>query len=647
MYAKRSSVQLLLFVMGVCLPPGASSCRAIAATVQQQVVSDFRAGEEAMRSGQYIHAVAEFKAVLHLDPTLPQARVNLGLADYMLGDYQESAIEFEETLREKPGLLPANLFLGIDYLRLGSADRALPPLQRAVRLAPLNLQAEHALFECDVALGDYLGAASRLHTILLLDPEKEDSLLRLGQGYLDIAKRLAPTIAHNPAWAHRLGGDLLVDSGSLGDAARQYQRALRLDPRQGGLHVILGKIYLSQGNTEAAEKEFQLALKRDPDCVRAYLGLAGVALAQGHADWALDYATGAWKICPSCLGERPTFALAAPSRESALSLLNQLEAPPARPAKEFLIALLARQAGDSLRSQQATSAFQADLDQRMKTETRQPSVSPGPEVCREEQYDACIAYLYSRQTLSPSENLTLGKALLALGNDEPAAMAFARVLGQDPESIEAMYWLCRVSIALADRSFRGLTTAFPDSWQVHLLRAETLRLRQEDGEAIQECQRAAALKPTDPELHDALGALYLDQDAPDKALPELEKAIGLDPSRARTLYLLGRLYVAKHDWRRAISDLRRALRLNPSLVEAHSLLGRAYLHAGNAAAAVPQLELAAPSDHYGDIHYLLFQAYRNLGKPRLAQKALTQSQALRKRSVAIDRAKIVSTVPDP
>jgi tetratricopeptide (TPR) repeat protein len=82
--------------------------------------------------------------------------------------------------------------------------------------------------------------------------------------------------------------------------------------------------------------------------------------------------------------------------------------------------------------------------------------------------------------------------------------------------------------------------------------------------------------------------------------------------RTRALYLLGRLYVEKKDNEKALPYLQRALRLKPDFMEANSLLGTVYLRLGQFAEAIPKLEKAAPSDHYGNVHYQLYLAYRKL-----------------------------------
>src|SRR5207248_3361604 len=96
--------------------------------------------------------------------------------------------------------------------------------------------------------------------------------------------------------------------------------------------------------------------------------------------------------------------------------------------------------------------------------------------------------------------------------------------------------------ALGAEAYAQLEESFPDSWRTHQLRAEGFALRQDLDGAIKEYQAALQLRSNEPELHEALGQLYLDNHSDAKAQIELQKALEPDPSRTHALFLLGRLY---------------------------------------------------------------------------------------------------------
>src|SRR5579871_6204259 len=71
---------------------------------QPDIEAGFRAGQAALRQGDFPRAVEQFKRVLALDPTLVEAKVNLGLAYQSLLDYDAAARNLAPALRERPNL---------------------------------------------------------------------------------------------------------------------------------------------------------------------------------------------------------------------------------------------------------------------------------------------------------------------------------------------------------------------------------------------------------------------------------------------------------------------------------------------------------------------------------------------------------------
>jgi tetratricopeptide (TPR) repeat protein len=252
-----------------------------------------------------------------------------------------------------------------------------------------------------------------------------------------------------------------------------------------------------------------------------------------------------------------------------------------------------------------------------------------------------VLRFWLRRSVGPHPTLCgLGRALFLLRQKEPASDAFAAVLQENKKDVEAAYWLTLSYLRLGDTCFDELAAAYPDSWRAHELKGEAFGIRQADKEAIGEFRITARLHPDDAEIHEALGDLLLRQNEPAEANSELETALQLNPSAPRSLYLLGSLYVNKREPTKAIPYLETALRYDPSLTEARPVLGKAYLKVGKPDRAIAQLEQSSPIDRYGDLHYLLYEAYRDDGKPELAAQALARSQELRRKSAEDDQSKI-------
>lgn len=625
---------LLLFA---ALSPNLSQCQ----TSEDQIAEDFRAGQLAMQKGEFLRATEDFKKVLALDPTLVEAQVNLGLAYHSLSEYELAVRYLAKALRERPNLLAPNVIVGMDYMKLASPEKAIPFLQRALKLDPSNPEAHQALASCYLRQENFRGAAEEFRQLAALDPDKSEAWFKLGHEYLDLSARLAyrgARLYRDSAWGHRFLGDLLFQRGRWDESANEYQKALTIDPQQPGLHTCLGQGLLHGGHLDKADAEFHLELNGDSSYQLAWLGLAELAVIKGEASAALENVQKTWNISPEFLALQRDFPTIDLNRDIASSAVLNLRMAPESPAKHFLVSALDLVAGENRSAAEQWKAFQNDL---IASQAAAGERKKSDGACRLRHYSACASWLQNQKALTDSQHLLLGKTQFALRQYDSAAESLTRVQGTTKENAEASYWLSRTYQALGTGAYSQLEESFPDSWRTHQLRGEGAALRKNYDEAAKEFKLALQIRGDSPELHEALGELYLDMHSDPDAQSELERTLALDSSRSRALYLLGRLYVQNHENDKAVPYLQKAVRLQPDLSEASSLLGTAYMRLGRVADALPNLQNAAPFDHYGNVHYQLYLAYKKLGEDQLAQKALARSHDLRRSSLEHDQALIM------
>ena len=611
---------------------------------EQSLEDSFRAGQAALKQGDYTHAVEEFKKVLAIDPTLLEAEVNLALAYQSLSEYDLAVPHLSKALRERPSLISLNVIVGMDYLKLGSPEKAIPFLQHALKIDPSSRDAHEAMSLLYLGQEKYQAAAEEFRRIAVLDPDKAGAWFKLGHEYLDLAARLAyrgARLYRDSAWGHRFLGDLLLQRSRWEDAIQEYKKALAVDPKQPGLHTSIGEGFLRAGKLQEAEKEFQLELKLDSRNESAWLDLSNLQLLEGKPRDALDSIEKIWRISPEFLNLRPEYPSVELTSDTVNASLSGVTDPPEGLAKHFFRAALYAAANNSAISDQEWKLFQANFSRWQKASSSLPKTPGDQDPCKAHLYSRCIASLSAAKHLTASSRLLLGRAYFTLQQYERAASALALVHGETTDEAQASYWLERTYQALGGQAYAQLEAGFPDHWRSHQLRAEGYALRRDQDDAVKEYQAALQLSPTEPELHEALGEFYLDNRNDEDAATELEKVLSLDPLRTHTLYLLGRLYVQRRENEKAVPYLERALRLQPNLAEASSYLGTAYVHLGEFDKAVPRLEKAAPLDHYGNVHYQLYLAYHKLGQTELAQRALARSQDLRRSSLERDQALIL------
>lgn len=634
---------LVLFLLGLLALWAPRSKAGEEPSIEARLVSHFRAGKGAIQAGDSERAVKEFGEVLRLNPALVEARANLGLAFYTLGEYDSAATELTKVIRERPSLAGSNLFLGLSYLKLSLPEKAIPPLKRVLQSDRSNLEARRALASCYLAQSHYREAAREFRALFDLQTDRTEGWYQLGKDYLKISTQLAALMAseyRESAWTHRLAGDVLALREAWKDALGEYRQALEAEPEQAGLRASLGLAYLRQGEAGEAEAAYLEELHRDRHNAQALLGLLELSLVRGDTASALRRMEQLLNISSDLpMLHRRLLSIPLSSEQSGALADRILEVPSGWP-KHLLLALLYKAASLPEKAEEFIQLFEKAGEPTSPAAARQKEPVPGAQACRDHRYETCAAWLQSKPRLEVSDFMLLGRAQLGLNQLAEATEAFGSALAAGKDNIEATYWLVRIYQTLADESFQRVEELSPDSWRVHQLRGEAHKLRQAYDEAVKELRLAIQLRPNEAELYESLGHAYLLKSSYEEARGQLEKALQLDPSRARVLFLLGRLLLNQRDEEKAIVYLQKALRRDPSLLEARASLGTAYRRMGQAALAVPELERAASQDFYGDMNYQLYLAYRDLSKEELAQKALARSQQLRRSSVARYRARI-------
>lgn len=623
-------------------------------TSEEQLERSFHAGQQALQQREFARAAEDFKNVLALDPTLLEAQVNLGLAYQGLLEYELATRYLVKALHERPDLLGPTVIVGMDYLKLDSPEKAIPFLQRALKMDPSNRDAREALASSYLSQEDFRNAADQFRQSALLNSDKSEAWFKLGHEYLDLAARLAYRGSHlyrESAWGHRFLGDLLFQRERWQEAIDEYQKALASEPQQPGLHTSSGYAYVRAQKLEEAETEFRRELQlgsKDDSPIHSrnelgWLGLANLQLARTQARAALESLRKVWEISPEFLAVQRDFPSIELSQETARALMSGVQDAPDGAAKHFLLAGLLAAINKGTLADREWESFQSDFSAWQQTSNAIAGGESVQDSCNAHRYSRCVDSLKARKRLTDSERLLLGKTYFRLQQYEPAADALTQVHGTAAENAEASYWLERTYQAQGAEVYARLEESFPDSWRTHQLRAEGYALRADLRDALKEFQAALESGPNEPDLHEALGELYVEHVDYDAAQSELQKTLALDPSRTHALYLLGRVYVEEKDTEKALPYLERAVRLRPDLAEANSLLGTAYLRLGQFANAITSLEKAAGSDHYGNVHYQLSVAYRKLGQPDRAKRELARSQDLRRGYLEHDQAVIMGS----
>jgi len=171
----------------------------------------------------------------------------------------------------------------------------------------------------------------------------------------------------------------------------------------------------------------------------------------------------------------------------------------------------------------------------------------------------------------------LANLYFMLGNTDQAIYECRTALAISPEVAEA---LCTLAAALIRKN--GPIIALSNEaeaagWDPDLNDITEIR-RAEKGvqEAVEICQKAAALKPDLPDAHNILGIGYAYQERPREAEAEFLRALEIKPGHLQAHYNLGLLYFARGGGEKAAAHLKKIIEIDPSSALARRVLARVF-----------------------------------------------------------------------
>ena len=243
-----------------------------------EALQHLQAGIEADKQRNVAVAIAEFRKVTELDPTLPAGFVNLGQAYVESHDYANAVPALKHALQLDPNLAPAHLLLGYALLAQGYAAQAIPHLQ--------IVKEQGALGVAQIETGELPEAVKNLQAALGKRPDDPDLLYYLGRASGLLSKQSMDTLlASYPASAraHQALAENYYVLRQMPQAEKEYREALRLRPDTPHLHLELGLVYAGASQWEKAEQEFRAETRLQPGNAEASYRLGDALLQQGKA----------------------------------------------------------------------------------------------------------------------------------------------------------------------------------------------------------------------------------------------------------------------------------------------------------------------------------------------------------------------------
>jgi len=274
---------------------------------------------------RYAEAVKHYRQAMALDARMPGLRLNLGLALFKAGSYQEAISDLDPLLKAQPDDQQLTILIGMSQYGLGHFADASRLLKRAADHDPQNLSllltlahsclwskeypcvqdAFHRIVslnadsaEADMLMGealdemkDHEGAVRQFRAAVKANPREPN--VHFGLGYLlwtkgqfpEAASEFQAELANNPQHLQAMLylGDAKMQMNQLDEAGPLLERVVKAEAANGMAHRDLGIVFAEQGRAKEAMAEFQAAIKINAKDVNAHYRLARLYRSMGKA----------------------------------------------------------------------------------------------------------------------------------------------------------------------------------------------------------------------------------------------------------------------------------------------------------------------------------------------------------------------------
>lgn len=215
---------------------------------------------------QYTTAAERFARVMELEPANARAQLLLGVSYALQGNTNSELVELERAVSMDPENSLAHFVLGLAYTKLERREKGVEELERAVELDPYKAEYHRLLGSAYIGVRKYDEAIEQLQKALNLGPGNAETQMLAGalhgiHGKQDDAVALlrgaaSSGSAYDARVQYHLGAAYVL-SGRYGDAVRELNEALRLQPGNPTVHLALGFTYSIEGRMQEALYEFE------------------------------------------------------------------------------------------------------------------------------------------------------------------------------------------------------------------------------------------------------------------------------------------------------------------------------------------------------------------------------------------------------
>jgi tetratricopeptide (TPR) repeat protein len=221
----------------------------------------------------------------------------------------------------------------------------------------------------------------------------------------------------------------------------------------------------------------------------------------------------------------------------------------------------------------------------------------------------------------------LGIAQLQADQPAEAIVNLRAALSKNPDDPDLLYYLSRAGAALSSQSEDKLLSSFPQDARSHEILGQHYYAMKMFPEAIQEYERAIALRPDLPGLRLELGQIYAARSEWVHAETQFRAEAKLQSGNSEAAYRLGDTLLQEGKMKEAAEELHRSNLLRPDMPETLYALGRATAVSRPDAAELALckvIEIEKETLLAGQAYLLLAEIHRRQGKADLAAREMAK-----------------------
>jgi tetratricopeptide (TPR) repeat protein len=228
--------------LGLSAGKAATSKNTVKSSVE--IVDGMAKAEALMQAHMLPQAMAQWKQVLSIDPSIAEAHEKLGKAALASGNIFLATQELKQAAQLEPEKAAVHASLGICYQCRNKNKEAIDEFNKALAIDPKDALTAFNLGNAFAALGQNSDARRLYQQALQLKPEM--------------------AVAHN-----NLATVLSID-GQYDQAIEQFEHTLSLAPNMASAHYGLGLARFNKHDYSNAAHEFRIALQINPNLIDAH-----------------------------------------------------------------------------------------------------------------------------------------------------------------------------------------------------------------------------------------------------------------------------------------------------------------------------------------------------------------------------------------